>query len=365
MQNHIYHGATAKSSEVIRFIQHVFATNQLAIQEGQKAEPICIWGRHGIGKTELIDSFAQQNGYQLAYLAPAQFEEMGDLIGMPQIVNGQTTFAPPQWVPTTPGPGILLIDDINRADDRILRGLMQLLQKYKLQSWALPKDWQIICTANPDGGDYSVTPLDDAIITRMRHITMVFDVTEWAQWAEQNNIDSHGINFVLSNPEHLQGQRTTPRTLVQFFKSIKNIPDLEKEKELVLLLAEGSLDAATTAAFIDFIDQGMYRLIGPEDVLQANDFKTEVYLPLKKVSHQKVLRVDFIATLCNRLVIHLPNTDTAPSKTAIENLRAFLQIDYIPKDIKLNLLRDLVALQHPPLNALMADPTIADLLLVN
>ena len=44
-------------------------------------------GDHGIGKTETVESFARENGYQWAYIAPAQFEEIGDLPGMPRPVK--------------------------------------------------------------------------------------------------------------------------------------------------------------------------------------------------------------------------------------------------------------------------------------
>ena len=67
---------------------------------------------------------------------------MGDLVGMPSVENGRTIFSSPDWVPTEEGPGILLIDDVNRADDRILWGIMQLLQNYELVSWKLPNLWQ-------------------------------------------------------------------------------------------------------------------------------------------------------------------------------------------------------------------------------
>ena len=50
---------------------------------------------------------------------------------------------------------------------------MQLLQEFEMFAWALPPKWQIVATANPEGGDYSVTPMDDAMITRLLHITMV------------------------------------------------------------------------------------------------------------------------------------------------------------------------------------------------
>lgn len=74
---------------------------------------------------------------------------------------------------------------------------MQLFQNYELVSWVLPPQWLIVCTANPDGGDYSVTTLDEAMLTRMLHVTMEFDAQAWARWAERNDVDSRGINFVL------------------------------------------------------------------------------------------------------------------------------------------------------------------------
>ena len=110
--------------------------------------PLCIWGTHGIGKTEIVKGFAKKNNMKFEYIAPAQFEEMGDLHGIPEVIetNGvkSTKFISPNWVPKEEGPGILLLDDLNRADDRILRGCMQLIQNYELVSWKLPKGWQIV-----------------------------------------------------------------------------------------------------------------------------------------------------------------------------------------------------------------------------
>ena len=46
-----------------------------------------------------------------------------------------------------------------------MQTVKQLLQNYELSSWKLPEKWQIIATANPEGADYSVTPMDDAMLT--------------------------------------------------------------------------------------------------------------------------------------------------------------------------------------------------------
>ena len=93
---------------------HSIKTNENSEKHGRKKSPICIWGRHGIGKTQLVEFIAETEGFKFAYIAPAQFEEMGDLVGMPRVIDGVTKFLAPDWVPTEEGPGILLIDDTER-----------------------------------------------------------------------------------------------------------------------------------------------------------------------------------------------------------------------------------------------------------
>jgi hypothetical protein len=365
---YIFYGTKTTANEVENLLRHALRTNQIAEEKGFKQTPICIWGRHGIGKTELVEKFARENGYEWTYIAPAQFEEMGDLVGMPKVVetvdgHSITKFMPPNWVPSHEGPGILLIDDVNRADDRILRGIMQLLQNYELVSWKLPAKWQIILTANPDGGDYSVTPMDDAMLTRMMHVTMEFDVKEWAKWAERKGIDQRGINFVLTYPEVVTGDRTTPRTLVQFFNAIALIDDLNKNLSLVQMLGDSCLDTATVSSFISFVNSNLNKLSTPEEIVNAKNFRVEILDPLKATVQRGTLRVDILATLCTRVVNFLTIHDIKPSKEQLQNIKDFIKIDFIPNDIRLAMAQDLVRSSNVALKAIMADPEIGKLLL--
>ena len=203
------YGEKVNANHLKRILDHIFLRNDAIAETGSRGTPICIWGTHGLGKTHIVTDFARERNWKFAYCAPAQFEEMGDLHGMPVTMDPdpnvvgdeRTVYLPPDWVPTEEGPGILLLDDINRADDRILRGCMQLLQNFELFSWHLPKRWQIVATANPEGGDYSVTPMDDVMLTRMLHATLKFDPRIWAEWAAGAGVDPRGIAFVLTYPE--------------------------------------------------------------------------------------------------------------------------------------------------------------------
>lgn len=361
--NYIYYGSKSSASEVEAFIAHVIKVNEKAILEGRRRIPLCVWGRHGIGKTELIETFAQKNGYAFRYIAPAQFEEMGDLLGMPSIEGDQSIFVAPEWVPRQDVPGILLIDDVNRADDRILRGIMQLLQNYELVSWKLPPKWNIVLTANPDGGDYSVTPMDDAMITRMMHVSMKFDVKAWAKWAAEHGVDDRGIAFVLTYPEAVTGNRTTPRTLVQFFESISDIEDLSAELPLVQMLADASLDSNTAASFVAFVRESLQEIIEPAQILDAADFRKDVYEVIYETVNKEMLRVDVLSVICTRLINHITLKDLKLQPQEVKNIQSFILMDFLPNDLRLGMLQDIVSAQKPDLQRVLSDPQIGRLLL--
>ena len=362
------YGAKVNADSVTTLLQHALDAMLQAGRPAERPTPICIWGLHGIGKTELVRDLAQARGYDFVYIAPAQFEEMGDLVGMPKIavdsIKGEVTrFVAPEWVPQSEGPGILLLDDVNRADDRILRGIMQLLQNYALVSWSLPARWLIVLTANPDNGDYSVTALDDAMLTRMLHVTLEFDVQAWARWAEKNGVDERGLNFVLSYPELINGRRTTPRSLVQFFQAIQPIDNLHAHLGLVKLLADASLDEATTQAFINFIHLRLDRLPSPQLMLEAEDFSTIAHQLERMVTDGATKRLDILAVIITRLTNYLLLRPAEPTQLEMDNLKRFLLLELMPNDLRLSFAQELTQSKRPGLLKLYADAEIGQLLL--
>ena len=352
------YGAGINGRELFDLLGKVLEANLVFEGEtGRRPTPICIWGTHGLGKTEIAMEVARSRHWKLAYCAPAQFEEMGDLHGLPFKIDPdptvfgdeRTVYLPPEWVPTDEGPGILLLDDINRADDRILRGTMQLLQNFEMFSWSLPANWQIVVTANPDSGDYSVTPMDEAMLTRMIHVTLNFDEKAWAEWALGAGIDERGINFVLTYPEMVTMKRTTPRTLVQFFSQIKNIPDLIQERQMVEILAKGCLDAETSDAFMNFVEQSLHQIPSPDDFLQLED-KQKINEQLTRLTQsEKGVRLDLLNTLMSRLIIKL-STEYQPPEKADELLIYMLKSQLIPVDLRCTFHKDLmkVRMQKKP-----------------
>lgn len=372
MEDMQFYGAHLDAQKIEKTLVHLFETNLRNEKEtGERPTPICIWGTHGIGKTRMVQAYAKKHGWKMAYVAPAQFEEMGDLHGLPHeidpdptvIGDERTVYLPPDWVPTDDGPGVLLLDDVNRADDRILRGTMQLMQNFEMFSWTLPPKWQIVATANPEGGDYSVTPMDDAMLTRLMHITMVFDVKAWAAWAVDAGVDPRGIAFALTYPETITGKRTTARSLTQFFSQIQHIGDLKAEIELISILAASALDEVTVATFLAFVNDNLEQLIGPTDILDAEDF-TPVGARISELATGTgdAKRVDRLATICTRLYLELKKESYTPGATHKTNLVGFLLHEDIPNDLRFSLHKDIVAL-GPTHAELVRDPKLAKLIL--
>lgn len=368
----IEYGKKGNSKELREILSHIFNRNNELSELEKKGTPICIWGTHGLGKTQIIRDYAIEKKWKFSYIAPAQFEEMGDLHGMPTVVDPDgnivgdeyTVYSPPDWVPREEGPGILLLDDINRADDRILRGCMQLLQNFELTSWKLPPKWQIVATANPEGGDYSVTPMDSAMLTRMLHATLKFDAKIWAEWAYKANVDKRGISFVLTYPELVNSERTTPRSLTQFFEQIASIENLKENIQLVEALALSSLDEIAVSTFISFVNDELIQLIDPEEILDTKDFKSlEKKIKDISVDDSGAKRVDRLSTMCARLYLKLVSDSYLQEKNHGKNLVQFLLLDTIPNDLLMSLYMDLQKHGGDEIKEMTRDKKLANKLL--
>lgn len=353
------HGPRVSAQAAAQYLQRLFT------QSAHLVPPVCLWGKHGIGKTEMVLALAKEKGWSCQMISPAQFEEMGDLIGLPyldKIADGEalSRFAPPEWIPREEGPGILLIDDFNRADDRILRGLMALWQERRLSSWALPDNWFIILTGNPEGQQYAVTPVDEATISRMLHLELVYEVDSWAAWAKAEGIPAMAIEFVRQQPEMIDGEQTTARTLTFLFRLWQQYgqpmpPDLQLE-----LLAHSAVGAQAAQAFVAYLANETIPLPSASDFLDAKA-ETQQSL-LEELLTGELPRVDRLATLGQRILDYL-QTQSELSAQQAAGLEQFLLLPELPADQRLVLLHGLSKQRHPVLGQLLRHPELSRLVL--
>jgi hypothetical protein len=244
----------------------------------------------------------------------------------------RTIYAPPSWVPKEERPGILLFDDGNRASQRILKGLMQLVQDYKTISWSIPKGWTIVFTGNPDNRFNQVTSMDTAQLSRMKFITLVPDAVEWSVWAESNNIDSRLISFILRYPEMLIGaERTNPRSLTEFGRALKRFNNIDGDNyKKCLIEAYASLDSTTVETMMTFFQRSLDLVIEPKDILEDYEKSAKDYL--KKLMNKSEPRIDIVNVINDRLYAYLVSDNYVFDKKHIENLQAWILDENLPKD---------------------------------
>lgn len=167
---------------------------------------IMLTGRHGIGKSQILEKYFTEKGEKVVILFLGQMSDPGDLIGLPHIDEntGKTDFIPPYWFPTDGKPVVLFLDELNRARPEVLQTIMDLTLNRTLAGKKLPAGSRVISAVN-DGEEYQLTDLDPALLSRFNIYEFRPTVEEWLLWAAKSGIDQRVIDFISENPEMLDG----------------------------------------------------------------------------------------------------------------------------------------------------------------
>lgn len=376
--------------ELQDFVGHIITNNRHLQAQGKKPVAIEVVGESGIGKTTSILDMTAKHGLDFVKLNLAQIEELGDLVGFPikqfqmwkekdgkkigkwvdevavtanHALGFQTTgksrmsYSAPEWIADKKAGGVLLLDDWNRADTRFIQACMELVDRQTYISWTLPKDWHIILTANPDNGDYMVNSTDPAQKTRYITANLKFDINVWARWAEENNMDTRCINFLLMHPE-LVTQETNARSISTFFNSISSIPKFEDQLPLIQMIGEGSVGNEFASMFTTFINNKLDKLVTPRELVTG---PKEVLIELKEcIGKDDAYRADIASLLATRVAnfaVAFSKTDTVTPKIQ-ERLVNLCTLDYLTDDLKYLVVRTIFNGNRSKFNSMMMNPAI-------
>ena len=174
------------------------------------SQNIMLTGKHGIGKSQILEKFFTARGERVVILFLGQMSDPGDLIGLPRLdeATGKTIFMPPYWFPTDGKPVVLFLDELNRARPEVLQTIMDLTLNRTLAGRKLPEGSRVISAVN-DGEEYQLTDLDPALVSRFNIYEFKPTAQEWLLWASRAGLDSRVIDFISENPEMLDGAAFT------------------------------------------------------------------------------------------------------------------------------------------------------------
>jgi hypothetical protein len=198
--------------ETKKFIQYCAKT---------KLVPLLL-GHTGIGKTQILEQIANEDGKDLIILHAAQIEP-SDFVGLYKInADGKTDNCAPSWLPykhptkemiekgvprnqgyINPNGGYLFLDEINKAHEDVRQALYQLLNTKRLHTYQLPDNYTIVAAGNPanTAAGYEVNDFDRALINRiawvkfqpeqketLEHLKSIYGLSPVISWIESQSL---------------------------------------------------------------------------------------------------------------------------------------------------------------------------------
>ena len=247
------------------------------LEETPANQNIMLMGKHGIGKSQILEKFYTAKGCKVVSLFLGQMSDPGDLIGIPHKneKTGHTEFMPPYWFPTDDTPVVLFLDELNRARPEVLQTIMDLALNRKLAGRSLPAGSRIISAVN-NGDEYQLTDLDPALVSRFNIYEFVPSVQDWLLWANKNGIDERIVTYISSNPKALDNQ-----TAVEDLENLEKTPDrrgwvrvseIIKGKDVLKnshkSMIAGIIGGVGASRFFDFLDHN--HILTAKELLQGN-----------------------------------------------------------------------------------------------
>ena len=173
--------------------------------------PLIVFGDAGIGKSTILEGCAVAMGIESRVIDLSMMEPT-DLLGLPRIDGGITSYARPAFLPTS-GKGLLIFEELNRAPALTRTPVLELLTRRAIHDYHLPKGWLPVAAANPDGANYSVDGLDPAFMTRFTVVELAADRPGWLKWARENGIHPAVLSYVEAAPDFFEKSGVCPRAL--------------------------------------------------------------------------------------------------------------------------------------------------------
>ena len=206
----------------------------------------------------------------------------GDLIGLPSVDNGRTSWNPPDWFKTAcETPVVLFLDEVDRATIEVRQGIFELTDSRKLNGHHLHEDTLIFAAINggEHGAQYQVGDMDPAELDRWTVFDVEPSVEDWLEWGK-DNVSQVTWDFVNQNRQHLEHEgefepnKVYPsrRSWDRFDEAANKAGVLDNSEDTLVLfnLATAFIGFEAAVAFQDFVTN-YERQVTVEDILDKGD----------------------------------------------------------------------------------------------
>ena len=243
-------------NEAKRLVKRALLANIVSEKKDLAITPL-VSGKHGIGKSQMIKSIAQELGGVCITIEGGTLKE-GEITGLPyqyQDVNGDTRFrflpyyaieriqqeekrlfleaARKEDTSTLGGdenryamndltpeqkldairsgkvkPVIIFIDEINRTENVVYKELMNILLTRSVNGYQFPWWVLFVGAMNPSTQNsiYATNEMDPAQLDRFLKIKVGDNASEWLKYGKVAGLDPQILTFIKENPKCLSSQ---------------------------------------------------------------------------------------------------------------------------------------------------------------
>jgi hypothetical protein len=168
----------------------------------QVKRPIFIWGPPGIGKSEMVESIAQELNGAFIDVRLGQMEPT-DIRGIPFFNKdtGKMDWAPPIDLPDEEFASqypivVLFLDELNSAPASVQAAAYQLVLNRRSGKYVLPKNVVIAAAGNRESDKGVTYRMPTPLANRFIHQELVVDFNTWQEWAVRNNIHKDVVGYL-------------------------------------------------------------------------------------------------------------------------------------------------------------------------
>jgi len=235
-------------------------------------------GPHGIGKSEIVNQWAKENGFHCEVLQ-LPILEVSDLVGMPDIevtkYGKVTTWAAPEWVQRVKEanangkPAVIFLDELGRASIDIRQASLQMVLEKRVNEHKF--DDVVFVVADNPADQYDSTEFDMALEDRFMSFEVEADIDGWLSYARKNDVMDVIIDYLAEFPEKLhftpetEGEKgSSPRAWKKLSDALKENKDESFVYSLILSKVGLTVGANFFHYFNNYVDT-----VKVEDIIEA------------------------------------------------------------------------------------------------
>lgn len=216
-----------------------------------------LWGPRGVGKSSIVTQVAAQHGVPLVDLRLTTLEPV-DLRGAiyADDQQGQTVWFPPEFLPGPDQPaGILFLDELTAADQRLQISAYSLILDRKVGHYRLPEGWLVVAAGNASFHGAVSHDMGTALADRLFHFNVQTVVDAFLDHALAHRFAPEVMAYLRVRPDRLddtQAQLAADHLVgasPRGWEDISNVLKSGLSDTAKRLFVQGRIGAANAAEF--------------------------------------------------------------------------------------------------------------------